>query len=370
MIFLAAAFAAVAAQAQPSEAGPLAALARRAAGEIARIAQGRAVDLETPEEATGGVGLARELQSMMAARLTDRRRDAAGRVHVTSAFARSATRLRLAGRVTADPDGELVDVFAVSVDAGNDVASPSARAAFSLTATTTSGPLPGRVLDLAFLDESRLVVLFADSVALYRREGAAISRLDDVALAVTSPVRAPAGIIVSGHGESAFWVATNLAEGAVLMSVEGQRLRETDRAPVLPLAGAGRGGRFRPGTNLIDVEIAGLGAGPYLRISGIGARLLAVAPDGRLGLGAEWTDTRAGSAADLGAGTLATTSPLPPATEDAIVVRDATTPLLTIPIAGSVTALAARPGTGAIVAAGVTNAGVHRLLVLDLARAE
>lgn len=364
----------------PADGHPLSALAARASAEIARLAAGRPVEVDVPVDASG-LGSASDLQALIAARLGPVESAASGqRLRVASVLARSASRLQLVGRATLEPDGTLVDVFAVSVDADPQAIAALARpprgvaATVSLTATAASVPLPGRVLDLVFADDEDLIVLFADAVVLYRGKGAALSVMDRRALAVTAAVRAPAGIVVSTPGESAFWVATNLADGAVLFSIDAGRLHETERAPVFPFPGAPRGARFQPGTDRIAMDLPALGEGPHLRI-GAGTVRWAIGGDGRLGFAdAGWSDLRVGSAAaELWPGTMATTSALAPGAGDAITIRDTRpmTVLMTIPVTGAITAMAARAGERvAVVAAAVEDGGIDRLVFLELARAE
>ena len=360
----------------PADGHPLSALAARASAEIARLAAGRPVEVDVPVDASG-LGSASDLQALIAARLGPVESAASGqRLRVASVLARSASRLQLVGRATLEPDGTLVDVFAVSVDADPQAIAARARPprGVSLTATAASAPLPGRVLDLVFADDEDLIVLFADAVVLYRGKGAALSVMDRRALAVTAAVRAPAGIVVSTPGESAFWVATNLADGAVLFSIDAGRFLETQRAPVFPFPGAPRGARFQPGTDRIAMDLPALGEGPHLRI-GAGTVRWAIGGDGRLGFAdAGWSDVRVGSAAaELWPGTMATTSALAPGAGDAITIRDtrAMTVLMTIPLTGAITAMAARAGERvAVVAAAVEDGGIDRLVFLELARAE
>ena len=68
-------------------------------------------------------GAALDLQSLIEARLRGRAVVARSgpRVRLSSALGRSATRVRLVGRVTAEPGGALVDVLAVSAEADPDL---------------------------------------------------------------------------------------------------------------------------------------------------------------------------------------------------------------------------------------------------------
>jgi hypothetical protein len=242
-----------------------------------------------------------------------------------------------------------------------------------VTSSEQSAPIAARVLDLAFLGDDQLAVLLADGVSLFRREGAALRRTDHRPLDASVVVRAPAGIIAAGAG--AFWVATNMAEGAVLFTADGGRLQETQRADALPFTGSPRGARFHSGTNLIDVSIAGLGSGPHLRAGG-GESPWAIAPDGRLGSHrGGWTGARVGSAAALlWPGTWIASSAEPPGAGDALSVTGAgaapAVVIATFPAPSAVTAIGARgAGNHALVAAAVAEGGRHRLVLMEVTRA-
>jgi hypothetical protein len=231
------------------------------------------------------------------------------------------------------------------------------------------------VLDVAFVDDDRLILLLEDGVALYRRDGDALIRLDHRALDVSLVVRAPAGAIVVAAGEAAFWVSTNLAEGAVLFATDGGRLQEIQRADALPWPGSPQGARFRPGTNLIEVAVPGLGSGPHLR-AGTGETAWAIAPDGRLGIArAGWSATRVGSAAAvLWTGAWIASSAEPPGASDTLLVVSASggapaVAATVLPVEGSVTAIGARTrGDRTFVAAGIVEGGAHRLILMEVAR--
>jgi hypothetical protein len=279
------------------------------------------------------------------------------------------------------PAAALVDAIAVPAQANPDVLELAAlprppRGALEVVSSSISAPSGARVLDLAFVDDERLVVLLEDAVTLYRRDGDALRRLDRRPLDVSAVVRAPAGVVVVADREAAFWVSTNLAEGAVLFTIDGGRLQETQRADALPWPGSPQGARFHPGTNTIDVSVSGLGSGPHLR-AGTQAGGWAIAPDGRLGVAhAGWTATRVGSAgAVLWAGVWIASSAKPPASTDALLVLtvDGSAPRVsaTFPVTGSVTGIGARArGDRAFVAAAAAEAGVHRLILMELARDE
>jgi hypothetical protein len=374
MILLAAAVAAGLAQSTVTAAGPLEGLAARAAEEIKRIAAGHQVEVEVYAEPSGDITVSSAVQSLIQARLAHAFSTVDPRMRALCVVGRSGSLLRLAGRLVADPGGEELDVFSVSVEGGASLSPPADAPRVTLTSTRASQPLPGRVLDLAFIDGAGLVVLFDDAVTLNRWDGGSLRELDRRALAVTAAVRAPAGMIVSTYGEAAFWAATNLADGATLFSIDGERLVEMQHAAVLPLLEAPRGARFFPGTNLLEVDLAGLGPDPLLRAGGRGA-WWAIAADGRLGFARKgWTDARVGSAAaQLSGDFVATTSPFLPGPDDTITLRDVSSmsPVLTVPVAGSITALGGEVvARKAMLAAATEKEGVHRLVVLELLFAE
>jgi hypothetical protein len=381
IVLLAAALAGVLTPAEAADdAHPLAALADGAADELVRIAAGRPIQVDVPDDRSGMTGVALDLQSLIEARLRERAVVARSgpRVRVSSAIGRSATRVRLVGRVTAEPGGALVDVLAVSAEVDPDLLELAAlprppRGAVTVVASNVSAPVTARVLDLAFVDDDRLVVLMADGVALYRREGDALFRLDHRPLDVSFVVRAPAGVIAAAAGEAAFWVSTNLAAGAILFTTDGGRLQEIQRATALPWLGSPQGARFRAGTNLIDVAVPGVGTGPHLR-AGAGETAWAIAPDGRFGVArAGWSTERVGSAAAvLWTGAWIASSAEPPGSSDALLVLSmsggAPTIAATFPVTGSVTAIGARArGDRAFVAAAVEGAD-HRLILMEVAR--
>ena len=362
---------------------PLAALAERAASELVRIAAGRPIQMDVPDERSGMTLMALDLQSLVESRLRERAVVARSgtRVRLTSVLGRSATRMRLVGRVIAEPTGALVDVLAVSVEVDAELLelsalAPPPRPTMAVLSSHISAPVSARVLDLAFVDDDRLIVLLEDGVALYKRDGDALARIDHRLLDVSVVVRAPAGLIVVAEGEAAFWVSTNRADGALLFTIDGGRLQETQRAAALPWPGAARGARFRPGTNLIEAAVPGLGSGPHLR-AGAGENAWAIAPDGRLGvtpLG--WSATRVGSAAAfLWTGIWIASSAKPPGPGDALLIlneRDGAPAVVsTFPVQGSVTGIGARAhGDRAFVAAAVSEGAVHRVILMELARDE
>jgi hypothetical protein len=240
-------------------------------------------------------------------------------------------------------------------------------------AVTAEVPASARVLDVAVAGRGRVVVLMDGALALFRRDRRqGLVHLDERPLAVSSAVRAPAGLLLADPGGDTCWVATNQAEPAILYSIEGDRLWEVQRATALHWPGSPRGATFRPGTNLVEVAIAGLGEGPFVR-AGRGDPGWAIGNDGRLGIaGAGWTALRVGSAAaGLDGGTLVVSGPDPPGASDRLVLVDvsadgSTTAGAAVDVPGAVTALAA---AGEAVIAAVVREGKARLLVLQPADA-
>src|SRR5258708_37885577 len=93
--------------------------------------------------------------------------------------------------------------------------------------------------------------------------------------------------MVVATGGGLVWAVTSRSPRASLFPVEegGRRLGERVVADALPWPGSPGGLRFRPGTNLLEGTLDGLGAGPFLAATDalMGA---AVAPDGRLRMSA------------------------------------------------------------------------------------
>ena len=113
----------------------------------------------------------------------------------------------------------------------------------------TTPPIEGRVVALAFIGDERLLVLFDDALALYRRDGLALrleSRRD-----LPGPlagVRFPGGLLLAAESESACWALTSRTPRAVLFSLDGSRLTSSAASGRAALA-ARRGGRALPPGN-------------------------------------------------------------------------------------------------------------------------
>lgn len=226
-------------------------------------------------------------------------------------------------------------------------------------------------LDLAFLDQDRLVVLSEDTLTLYRLSGTRLERGARLSLpGEPLAARAPAGILRVVQGEGACWAATNRRSGATLFTVDGGRLvavggAEAIPPSVLPPGAEAQGARFQPGTNLLEA-----GPLPLLRV----AQGLAVARDGVLLLGGEpeASGRRCGDAlADLGPGRWIASGAAPPSDRDELQVLrldgDRVLQVAAFPFEGRIRALAARPGpAGTLVAVATDTAPGPRLALFVL----
>jgi len=252
---------------------------------------------------------------------------------------------------------------------------PSPAPAVDVLSTSRTAPLGSPVLDLAFFDDDRLVVLGPEGVALYRWDGADLAV--ESRRPLTGPflaVRFPGGLLRVAEGDRAFWALTSRSDRAQLFAFEDKRLVERQEAYALPWPGCPGGLRYRPGTNLIEGTITAAPAAPYLGLDDT-VPGMAVSPEGIL-RSATGDGPPAGPAlAALWPGALAASSPGPPGEDDAILIvatAGAGGPrvLESLRVEGAVRALAAR-GRGAsvrLVAAVEEPDEAYRLLVLDLAR--
>lgn len=361
---------------------PLSRLAASLAAEIARVAAGRAVELAPIQDRTGrGAAFALDLENLVASRLDGPTAREGMRLRVEGVLTETARTIVVSARVVQEPEGRLVDLVSASVDTDPALLAlfffpaPPGRTAIDRVGSQRTSPLEAPVLDLAFLPDDRLLVLFADAVALYRWDESGLVREAQRPLPrPLEPVRAPGGLLLAG--DDGVWALTSRAPRAALFAVEGHRLEPRLEAEAVPWPGSESGLRFRSGTNLMEARLASLGLGPFLRLSGPD---LAVDPDGHVRVGTadgpRDTGLRAGPAlATLWPGTLAAASPSPPQEADAVFLfqRDDTDLRLleSLPMAGSVRALAARvrAGVARLVAAIEEGDGVH-LLVVDLKKA-
>jgi hypothetical protein len=353
-----------------SSATSLGRLADGVAAEIARVSAGRPVDLSPPEDRTGtGMGL--DLDALVRARLEGRVSLATSgpRLTVASTVAALGTRVVWSARVVEEPSAALVDV--ISVSAPWDPAllplvpgrAGSGAEGVDVLDRSTTPPIEGRIVALAFLGDERLLVLFEDALALYRRDGLLLrleSRRD-----LPGPlagVRFPGGVLLAAESESACWALSSRTPRAVLYSLEGHRLTPTHQADVVPWPRIAAGVRFRPGTNLLEASAPGID-GPLLALEPEEGWVVdADAALARLGASdAAASERRAGPAiARLWPGWVAAASPDPPGEHDRIFLyRDAAGPVAaSLPVEGAVRALPSRRhGASAFRAAALEDAG-------------
>jgi hypothetical protein len=237
----------------------------------------------------------------------------------------------------------------------------------TLVARDAPLPAPDTILDLAFLDDRRLLALSQATLFLYRIDDSGPtleSRLELPGEFLT--VRAAAGVLRVAETEGACWALTNRRERASLVAVEGRRLVLRLEADAIPWPGTGTGLRYRPGTNEL---MLGDDAYAALRDDGLAVSTTGVLlQEGRAGALAR----RVGTAlARLGPLLVATTHRPPGAPDALLLLRpgdDGTEVVSETPVAGSVRALAAREGRrGRIVVAAIDGpADESRLVVFAL----
>jgi hypothetical protein len=129
--------------------------------------------------------------------------------------------------------------------------------------------LPLRALDLAFLGPDRLVAADSAEAALFAlRDGGATLLSRKPLPGPLEVVRAPGALLQASEADGAVWALTSRSPRAVLFAVEGGELVEREQAAALPFPATARGLRFRAGTNLIEGDVEGLGAGPFLDLAG------------------------------------------------------------------------------------------------------
>jgi hypothetical protein len=362
---------------------PVASLGRLAdaiAAEIIRVSAGRAVDLAAPEDRTGAA-LASDLHQMVRARLEGRVSFASSgdRIAVAAVLAQSGTRLVWSARMTEEPAGTPAEILSVSASWDGAVLplvpdrARSGAGSVDVLERTTTPPVEGRIVALAFSGGDRLLVLFDDALALYRREGLAL-RLDsrrDLA-GPLSPVRLPGGIVRATEAEAACWAMTSRGPRATLFSFEGGRLNAAQQADAVPWPRTPAGVRFRPGTNLLEAALPGI-EGPVLALEA--EQGWVVGADGLLArAGASdlaGPRTRAGAAiTSPWPGLLAAAGPDAPGPHDQILLlRDSTLAVAgSIAVDGAVRALAShRQGGTALLAAALEDpAGGFRLALFEI----
>ena len=380
LAFLAAALPALAAP-------PLVRLAEALATEIVRAARGRPVEVAVPEDRTGrGASLALDLRALVLDRLRGRATvaESGPRLRIQSVLSETAAGLVVSARVVEEPGERLVDLLSAAVPADSSllalspVRSPPAPTTIDVVSMARTPPLEGTVLDLAFFGDERLILLGADAVALYRWNGASLILESRQPLSgPLETVRRPGGLLRVAERDAAFWAITSRAPRAMLFAVDEGRLVLRQEAEALPWPACPRGVRYRPGTNLLEAAIAGLGTGPFLALDD-GAPRVSVSADGILRGAADGAGLGAGTAlTGLWPGMVAASSAQPPGDDDAILIVSTAGgegPRLvdSLRVEGAVRALAGRElgRTARLVAAVEERDRAARLLVLDLARAE
>ena len=363
-------------------------LAEGFADEIVRAARGRPVEVAVPEDRTGrGAAVALDLRALVLDRLQGRATvtESGPRLRLVSVLAETGTGLVVSARVVEEPGERLVDLLSVSVPADESVLTVapvrprSGPAAIDVVSTGRTPPLEEPVLDLAFFGDERLVVLGPESVTLYAWDGAGLSLMSRRPLpGPLETVRLPGGLLRVAERDAAFWALTSRSPRAMLFAVEDGRLVERQEADALPWPACPAGLRYRPGTNLVDGAIRGLGAGPFLGLDD-SAPQLAVTADGVLMEGAAAGPVVGPPLTALWPGVVAAASARPPGEEDSVLIvatsggtGEGPRVLDSLRVEGAVRALAGRvhPGSARLVAAVEDPANGPRLLVMDLARPE
>jgi hypothetical protein len=237
-------------------------------------------------------------------------------------------------------------------------------------------PLPVRALDLAFMGPDRLIALSPEEVVLLDVGGQAATVLGRRPLpGPLEVVRTPGGLLQGTERDGAFWAMTSRSPRAALFGMEGTELVERQTADALPFPGCARGLRFRPGTNLIEGEVEGLGPGPFLELA-ISDHVIAVSPEGRLvapALAPESAPRVGSTLAALWSGVFAASRASPPAAPDAVLLLaregDSYAATASWPVTGPVRALAARVHEqDARLAAVVGEEPGASLVLIDLVR--
>lgn len=356
-----------------SAAPPLARLADAFAVEAARAARGRAIELAAIDDRVGG--LAPDLQSLLRERLAPRLTlsSQGPRLRVEPVLTQVPGRLVLSARVTALPEGQVVDLLSVSVDADREhlalqrVRSPAGRALDVLDSTRTP-PLESAVLDVAWLDDQRLAVLFPDALAVYRLDPGGLVLEARAGLEAPLTARRATGRVLAAEGS--LWALTNRAGKARLFGFEGRRLVPRAEAAALPWPGCPSGLRYRIGTDVLEAA-APCPAASLAVVPGAW-----VDPDGGLHLDGTATALRVGpTLAPLWPGLLATSSAEPPSSDDTLLVLATDTGRLVETlsgVSGAVRALAARVRDDSVrLAAGIEEpAGANHVLLMELRKRE
>ncbi len=367
---------------------PLSRLAVALADEIARTAHGRPVEIGSIEDRTGrGAAFVLDLRSLLLSRLEGPLSTGPGRrLRVEPVLMEAPLRLVVSARVVSEPEGSLLDVISVSVPTDPAVlplspGRPSAGGSgFETVSSSRTPPLEGPVVGLALIGDDRLLVLQPEALGLYRWEDSRLVRQAQRPLpGPFETVRMPGGLLLVTEGEEV-WALSSRSPRASLFAVEdgGRKLSERLVADALPWPGSPEGLRFRPGTNLLEGTLDGVGAGPFLAVTDAQVGV-AVAPDGRLRVstpdGPRSSGVRSGPGlACLWKGILAAASAAPPGAADAILILERGEQdwglADRLPMPGAVRALAAsvHGETARLVAVLEEPGGETYLLVLDLRR--
>jgi len=330
-------------------------LADALAQEIARQARGRAVELFPTVDRTGrGARLVLDLDALVRGRVgSGGRLSATGaRLQVFPVLAEAPGRLVVSARLVEQPGGTLQDLVSLSIEADPALLDMAARppaataGALDFVRSSQSAPLAGRVLDLAFAGPERLLVLGEDDLSLYRWDDGALALLARRRLGgARDAVRSAGGLLRAVETERAAWASTSRGAGAVLFAVDDAAIVQRQQADAMPWPGSPAGLRFRPGTNLIEGSVQGLGDGPFLRVEASGR---AVDGDGRLLPDGARAELRVGpTLAALWPGYLAASGAAPPGPRDSVVVlalgaAEGPRVVSELPVEGAVRALAAR----------------------------
>ncbi len=394
------------AQAPAAElASPLPQLAQRLADEIGRLAGSGPIELAPIEDRTSAASgaWAAELHALVAQRLAERlaRSPAEARTRVVAILSQAGPRLIVSARVEEAPSGRLIDLLSATaeIDPALLALAPASRSALTpsveVVLSSRTVPLDERVLDLAWVDGERLLLLSPEALALYRWVGTSLTLESRKLLPAGGPtVRTPGGLLLTSRRDASVWALTSSAGQAQLFAVNGARLLERSQADAVPRI------RFRSGTNLLELEGAAspppdpprssagvnpaaprnLGVGPWLAFEpswpdgavSADAELLLAGPDS-----VRRTGLLVGAAlAPLWDGLVAAASADPPAAQDAILLLriDATGAgeVGRLPVDGAVRALGALPAAdGARLVAGVEEpSGAFHLEVFELRRPE
>ena len=248
-------------------------------------------------------------------------------------------------------------------------------ASLEVRTIATSASVEGPVLALALLPGERLALLTREAVRVFRWRNGELARLGERVLDDLEPVRSPGGLLLAS--EDALWVLRSGRARAVLLAFdEAGRLLDRVQADVMPWPACPHGLRYRPGTNLLEGEVEGLGDGPFLAVAGG----VAVDAEGRLLVGTASgprpSTLRAGpSLVSLGNGLFAAASAAPPGPRDTVLLlqRDGDELRLQgeVPVEGAVRALAAGPLDGFVrLVAAVESEDRVRLVTFEIRRGD